>query len=194
MTETKNIMPYAPVIIRLLKGVVYSDDTVTWNQVINYHVDIKRYLEVIGLELLIYESEGFAFVRQKDIGDDIKMKMPSLVEKRQLSYPVTLLCALLVERLYEFDAQSGDSTRLIISRNEIKEMVRIFLPDSTNETRIINSIDANINKLALDYGFLRPIDQTNDLFEVRRILKAKISADILSKMKEKLQEYVRTIS
>jgi len=34
--------------------------------------------------------------------------MPSLVEKRQLSYPVTLLCALLVERLYEFDAQSGD--------------------------------------------------------------------------------------
>jgi hypothetical protein len=116
------------------------------------------------------------------------------VEKRQLSYPVTLLCALLVDKLDEFDAQSGDSTRLILSRNEIKEMVRIFLPDSTNEARIINSIDANINKLALDYGFLRPIDQTNDLFEVRRILKAKVSADILSKMKEKLREYVRTIS
>jgi hypothetical protein len=41
-----------------------------------------------------------------------------LVRRMPLSYPVTLLCVLLREKLLEFDAQ-GDSSRLIVSRERV---------------------------------------------------------------------------
>lgn len=193
MTETNAMNPYAPVIIKLLQGVIYNDDKESWDNLIKYHVPIKEYFKVIGIDVLIYETEGFAFLKQKKFDEEQEINLPNLIEKRQLSYPVTLLCVLLVEKLIEFDATDGDSTRLIVDKDEIKEMLRIFLPERTNEAKIIDNIDENINKL-VKYGFLRKLNNTESKYEVKRILKAKIPAETLQEVKNKLEEYAKFIA
>ena len=182
------ILPYAPAIIRLLQGVVYSDDRATWECLIKYQSDVKEYLSGIGIEVFIHENDGFAFLRQKKVEEDQESILPNLIEKRQLSYPVTLLSVLLFERLIQFDLEGGDTTRLIIDKEGIKESVRIFLPETSNEAKIIDKVDSSINKL-VDIGFLKRLSSDENKFEVRRILKAKISAEGLLDIKEKMREY-----
>lgn len=193
MIETNAMNPYAPAIIKLLQGVIYNDDKELWDNLIKYHVPIKEYFKVIGIDVLIYETEGFAFLKQKQFDEGQEINLPNLIEKRQLSYPVTLLCVLLVEKLIEFDAMEGDSTRLIVDKDEIKEMLRIFLSEKTNEAKLIDNIDENINKL-VKYGFLRKLNDTEIKYEVKRILKAKIPAETLQEVKNKLEEYAKFIA
>ncbi|MFD4523024.1 DUF4194 domain-containing protein [Streptomyces sp. NPDC058470] len=83
--------------------------------------------------------------------------------RRSLSYPVSLLVVLLRKRL-AFDA-GADGTQLMITRDEIVEMIRAFLPAGTNESRLVDQIDGHINKV-VDLQFLRrargqePLDRT----------------------------------
>ncbi|MBI3352771.1 MAG: DUF4194 domain-containing protein [Nitrospirae bacterium] len=189
----QNIPIYAPALIRLLQGVIYHDDKALWDSLINCQNEVKAYFSVIGVRVHINESEGFAFLEQKKFEEGPGMALPKLVDKRPLSYPVTLLCVLLVERLIEFDTMGGgDSTRLILDGEEIKEMVRVFLPANFNEAKLIDRIDTDINKL-VEYGFLRRLAHSENKYEVKRILKAKISAETLNEIKSRLQEYVKSI-
>jgi hypothetical protein len=96
----------------------------------------------------------------------------------------------MLERLIEFDVAGGDSTRLILSKDEIRDMMRIFLSEKTNEAKVIDKLDADINKL-IDYGFLKKLnDAENDAkYEVRRILKAKVPIDKLLEIRQKLESY-----
>ena len=61
--------------------------------------------------------------------------------RRALSYPVSLLLALLRRRLAEFDATSSDA-RLVLSQRRHRRMLRDFLRDQPNEARLIDRIDA----------------------------------------------------
>ena len=96
-----------------------------------------------------------------------------------------VLFILFCKKLAEFDA-SGDATRLILSRDEIVELVRVFLPDSSNEAKLIDQIETHLNKI-IELGFLRrlkanaAVNGTNGAnFEVRRILKAFVDAQWLA--------------
>ena len=42
------------------------------------------------------------------------------------------------KKLAEFDAQSGD-TRLMLTRDQIAETMRVFLPATSNEARLADS-------------------------------------------------------
>lgn len=192
MIENRRLLPYSSVIIRLLKGVLYNEDRESWGLLMVNQSEIRKYLDVIGLDLLIYESEGFAFLRQRNFAESEQEKIPSLIEKRQMGYFVSLLCVLLVEKLYEFDIKGGsESTRLILSKEEIKEVMQPYLPETSNEAKQIEKIDIHLNKL-VDFGFLRIVDEKGEKYEVRRILKAKLPADTLVEIKQKLVEYGST--
>jgi hypothetical protein len=141
---------------------------------------------VLGLELILDEAEGFAYLRQRAVLEG-EPELPRLVPRRQLGYLVSLLLALLRKKLAEFDAIGGD-TRLILSREDIVNLVRVFLPDSANEARWIDRIDADIKRI-LDMGFLRRLRNQEDQFEVRRILKAFVDAQWLSEFDRRLAEY-----
>jgi hypothetical protein len=67
-------------------------------------------------------------------------------------------------------------------------MVRVFLPDTTNETRLIAGIEANINKI-IDLGFLRRLRGTDDSYEVRRIIKAFVDGQWLADFEARLADY-----
>ncbi|MCU7858486.1 MAG: DUF4194 domain-containing protein, partial [Candidatus Thiodiazotropha sp. (ex Lucinoma kastoroae)] len=77
---------------------------------------------------------------------------------------------------------------LILSRDEIVELLRVFLPAGSNEARLIKQIDSHINKI-IDSGFIRRLRGTENQFEVRRILKAFVDAQWLTEFDQRLEEY-----
>ena len=181
-------------VIGLLKGVLYQEsDANLWNALIQLQPRVRDYVSVLGLELVLDEAEGYAFLRSKpDSDDDSTLKLPRLVARRPLSFPVSLLLALLRKKLAEFDASGGD-TRLVLSRDEIVELVRVFLPDSSNEAKLIDQIETQLNKI-VELGFLRRMKSlagsgAATAFEVRRILKAFVDAQWLADFDARLAAY-----
>jgi hypothetical protein len=177
------------IVVALLKGVIYQEDnTALWNSLLNLQAHVRDYVAVLGLELTLDEAEGYAFLRSQPEGDEEQASaMPRLVARRQLSYPVSLLLALLRKKLAEFDAGGGD-TRLILSRDEVLELVRIFLPSGSNEVKLIDQVDATLNKIA-ELGFVRRLRGEKQMIEVRRILKAFVDAQWLADFDRRLDEY-----
>lgn len=192
MANSFSLTPQAsPVIIQLLKGVLYNDtQPALWQDLLTFQVTIRDYLAVIGLQVVIDETEGYAFLRQRpEIESDTTeaSPRPRLIQRRPLSYPVSLLCVLLRKKLIEQDANGGE-TRVILNREQIIDMLRVFLPESGNEARIIEQIDQYISKMQ-EHGFLRRLKADEDLYEVRRIIKALVDATWLSDIDEKLRAY-----
>jgi hypothetical protein len=99
-----------------------------------------------------------------------------------------MLLALLRKRLAEFDATSSE-TRLVLRRSQIVEMLRLFLAESANEARIVDQVDAHINRV-IELGFLQRLRAAPDLFEVRRILKAYVDGQWLADFDRHLAEYL----
>lgn len=186
----------SPLVILLLKGVIYQeDDAGLWNALINLQARVRDYVAVLGLDLVLDEAEGYAFLRSRpDAGDDTTPKLPRLVTRRPLSFPVSLLLALLRKKLAEFDASSSD-TRLVLTRDEIFELIRVFLPESSNEVKLIDQFETHLNKI-VELGFLRrlkPVAPSQSgqamVFEVRRILKAFVDAQWLADFDLQLAAY-----
>jgi hypothetical protein len=146
---------FGQVLVTLLQGVLYRDsDASLWQSLFELQARVRDYCATIGLELLLDEAEGYAYLRQ---------------------------------RLTEFDATGGD-TRLVISRDQVADQVRLFLPDTANEARLLDRIDAYLNKV-IELGFLRRLRGQDDHFEVRRILKAFVDAQWLAEFEQRLAAY-----
>ncbi len=199
--ETQRGEPHSPdsadlsvLVIVLLKGVLYQDgDAGLWNGLLNLQARVRDYVLVLGLELVLDEAEGYAFLRSRTMTeDDVAAKLPRLVVRRPLSFPVSLLLALLRKKMAEFDASGGDS-RLILERDAIVDLIRLFLPDSSNEVRLIDQVDTHINKI-VELGFLRKLKAGPPAFEVRRILKAFVDAQWLAEFDTRLAAYQSTLS
>ena len=177
------------VVVPLLKGVLYrKDNPGLWDSLLHLQASVRDYVAILGLELMFDEAEGYAFLRSRQSEDeDGQSAIPRLVARRQLSYPVSLLLALLRKKLAEFDAGGGD-TRLILSRDEVVELIRIFLPAGSNEVKLIDQVDGTLNKIA-EMGFIRRLRGQGQMIEVRRIIKAFVDAQWLADFDERLAEY-----
>ncbi|MFN3984362.1 MAG: DUF4194 domain-containing protein [Rhodocyclaceae bacterium] len=177
------------VVIPLLKGVLYREsDPKLWGALLDLQPRVRDYIAVLGLELLVDEAEGYAIVRSRTDEDaEAGPALPRLVARRPLSFPVSLLLALLRKKLAEFDA-SGADTRLILNREEVAEMLRVFLPAGSNEAKLIDQIDTHLNKIA-ELGFVRRLRGQDDMIEVRRILKAFVDAQWLAEFDTRLAAY-----
>lgn len=174
-------------LVTLLQGVLYRDgDAAVWQALFELQARVRDYCATIGLELMFDEAEGYAYLRQRPAAEG-EPALPRLVQRRQLSYPVSLILVLLRKRLTEFDATGGD-TRLVISRDQVADQVRLFLPDTANEARLLDRIDAHLNKV-VELGFIRRLRGQDDQFEVRRILKAFVDAQWLAEFDQRLAAY-----
>ena len=182
--ETPNtaVPDLSALVIPLLKGVIYQEsDAGLWNALLILQARVRDYVTVLGLDLVLDEAEGYAFLRSRaEPDDDSAPKLPHLVARRPLSFSVSLLLALLRKKLAEFDASDGD-TRLLLSRDEIVEL--------------IDQVDTYLNKI-VELGFLRRLKpsigaQTAQAatFEVRRILKAFVDAQWLANFDARLATY-----
>ncbi|MFL9908607.1 DUF4194 domain-containing protein [Paraburkholderia sp. RL17-337-BIB-A] len=192
LTSTHDL---SSLLIPLLKGVMYREaDSAAWGALLDLQARVREYVAVLNLELVLDEAEGYAFLRSRPENGDDSPALPRLVARRPLSFPVSLLLALLRKKLAESDASGGD-TRLILTREQIVDMVRVFLPAGSNEARLTDQIDTHINKI-IELGFLRKLkpavgrrDGQAAAFEVQRILKAFVDAQWLADFDARLAVY-----
>jgi len=175
----------------LMKGPVYRDQhEKVWRHVVKLRARVSDHVAVMGLEVVLDDVEGYAFLRSRpDDGEDAP---PRLIARRALSFPVSLLLALLRKRLAEFDADNAE-TRLVLTRDDMVEAMRMFIPAASTEARIVEQIDAHIGKV-VELGFLRRLPGGDDTYEVRRILKAFVDAQWLSGFNDGLARYAATLS
>lgn len=190
---TSGILPsLGPILVKLMKGVVYREEQESaWQDLLLLEHQVRDYVRVIGLDLVLNEPEGYAYLNQMEIEEEDheskSSKIPRLMQRRPLSYPVSLLCVLLRKRLVEADV-GGEEARVILTREQMAEMMRVFLKDQPNEAKLVDQVDATINKVVV-LGFLRRFPKEPHTFEVRRILKDLVNADWLAHLDEKLEAY-----
>ena len=180
-------MSLSHALIALLKGVLdRAANEALWQTVMEQQAQVRDYVALLGLELVLDDAEGCAYLRQRSV-EEGQAPLPRLVPRRPLSYPVSLMLALLRKRLVELDVKTGE-TRLIVSRDDLAEMMRLFLPASGNEARFMDRMDAHVNKI-IDLGFLRKLSGQDGQYEVLRILKAYVDAQWLADFDERLKAY-----
>ncbi len=174
-------------LVSLMKGVVHAEtEPRNWQALLDLQARVRDHVAPLGLELIVDEAEGYAYLRQRPASEN-EPELPHLVPRRPLGFQVSLLLVLLRKKLAESDAQ-GDSTRIILSREQIADLVRVFLPDSSNEARLMDRLDSHINKV-VEMGFLRRLRGKDGEYEIERILKAFVDAQWLSEFDRRLAAY-----
>ena len=189
--DTPHSSQLPAVLVNLLKGVVYREQTPElWRDLLNLQGPARDTLRLLAMELVIDDAEGYAFLRQldTDLGEEA---MPRLIARRPLSYPLSLLLVMLRKRLAQHDAQGGE-TRLVLSREQIADMLRTFLPSSSNDAKLMDQIERHIAR-AEEIGFLRRLKDDEEVYEVRRILRAFVNADWLAELETVYRDHAQRI-
>jgi hypothetical protein len=188
----KNLKPYSKAIVKLLKSTVERDSNL-WEDVVNYQNEIQQFISQIGLELIIKKDEGFAFVKQfeNDEGNTL-----GLVVRRQIGFETSIVLVVLRQSLEEFDNNPTQFqvAEKFITSSEIKEEVELFIPEGYNKLKIQKDLDGSINKI-VELGYLKEVSKKDNetKYQIHRIIKEKVTLDILQEFKTKLQGYVQSI-
>ena len=193
METTQQGKELPSILVGLLKGVVYREQApVLWRDLLNLQGAARDHLRLIGLNLIIDDAEGYAFLRQSDLDvvgtDEVA---PRLIPRRPLSYSASLLLVLLRKRLAQHDAQGGE-TRLVLSRDQMVDMMRTFLASGSNEAKSEDQIERQVARVE-ELGFLRKLKEDDEFYEVRRILRAFVNADWLAELEISYRDHAQRI-
>ncbi|WP_069387490.1 DUF4194 domain-containing protein [Cellulosimicrobium cellulans] len=201
------------VVTSLLKGVVYRESSEeTWRDLLAHEAQVRDAVAMLGLQVVVDEGDGYAYLRSQPEHERDE-RVPRLIPRRELPFDVSLLLALLRKRLAQSDSEGGD-TRLVLTRAEIVDLLRVFLSQdagaAANEARLVDRVDALVRRV-VELGFLRPAGRDADgagsaeaagaasaddgsadarRFEVRRILKAFVDAQWLADFDARLAQYL----
>jgi len=188
----KNIKPYSKAIVKLLKAPVERNSSV-WNDVVNYQLEIQEFIGQIGLELIVKKEEGFAFVKQFE---DSEGNTLGLITRRQIGFETSIILVVLRQSLEEFDNNPTQFqvAEKFITDTEIKEELELFLQEGYNRLRFLKDLDKYI-KNVVELGYLKEISKKDieTKYQIQRIIKEKITLDILQKFKIKIQDYVKSV-
>ena len=190
--------PYSSLIIKLLQSYAIYDDDKYWSVLSQYEIPVRDYFSVIGLELVINRSDGFARLSQKDFSEDEPNIPIKLIRSIKMDYDQSLMCVVLREWIDEFEGNAQQmSTRLFITHEELKDRVGQFFPRQNNRKKLLDNLDKLVERMK-DYGFLRvnrkdENNLNNTQYEVKTLIKSKITNEQLEEFKDKLQNYVESI-
>ena len=190
MEANTSFPPRSFVLARLLVQPIYREDGRLWEALRAERDAISHYFRQIGQEVVIDDAEGYAFLRQVEPeGGDV---VPRVGRRQSLGYTATLLLVCLREELARFDAAPGDSTRLVLTRQQLRDLVGQFLRETNNQVRDARTIDTAIKRLE-ELSFLRAFGPSEaETFEVMRILKARFGPSELEQVKDRLTRYAET--
>jgi len=171
--------------VHLLQKPVYQEDGELWDTVLSCAEELSAWFRLIAQELVISREEGLAYIRQIQAVDE-SVRIPRLIRRSQLSYDATLLLICLREEFIRFESGTEDSRRLVKRKDELREMVGAFLRETNNQVRDLRGVDRAIERL-VELGFLREFE--TELYEVMRIVKARIGPAELEIIRDRLHAY-----
>lgn len=187
-----NLKPYSKAIVKLLKDTVEKNSNV-WESILNYQSEIQAFVSQIGLELIIKRDEGFAYLKQFE---DSEGNTLGLVTRRQIGFETSIVLVVLRQSLEEFDNSPTQiqATEKFLTDTEIKEEVELFLPEKYNRVKFMKEINTYITN-AEKLGYLKEVSKKDNgtKYQVQRIIKEKVTLDVLQSFKLKLEEYVKPV-
>jgi len=184
--------PYANVIVKLFNGVIYDENEKLWNDLLQYQVPISQFFEQIAIDLIVDKKDGYAYLKQIEI--DEEGSTIGLVRRISLKYETSLICVFLREMLDDFEINNVDQRNLYLTHKQLKENIELFFKEKSNKVKLLSKFDNYIDQI-VELGFLKKIGNPENSkdemrYEVRRIIKAKITNDVLADFKKKLEQNV----
>ncbi len=192
-TTTEPISTYAPLAIRLLKGVVYEEERF-WEDLVKVHeLPLRRYFEQIGVLLIVNREEGFAYLRQIQSEEETDTTLPRLMKRRTLTLDQSILCLLLRESLEEHTVSEAANREPILSLREIRDMVALFFSERSTQQRFLKDVKKTVEDVR-KMDFLEVVSQPENTanedetrYRVKRILKAFVSTDELDQLIQQIK-------
>lgn len=193
--DNRNIADYARSAIKLLQGPVFEDQQEIWQEILQYQVELMQYFERIALELIIDKRDGYAFLKQIEL--DESGKTIGLIRRMPLTYELSLVCVLLREWLLEFESSDLETANLYITPKEFRDRLEMFFQEKANELKFIKELNRYLDQ-CVEMGFLKLVHKGSgspeeDRYEVKRILKARITTDELSRFKQQLEDELKLV-
>lgn len=184
---------FAPLAIRLLKGVVYEEEARYWNDLIKVHeLPLRRFFAQIGLELIVNRQEGFAYLRQVQQEDAEEHHLPRLMTRRSLTVDQSILCILLREHLEDYTVNESASREPILTLRDIRDMVELFFRERNTQQRFLRDVKKTVEDVK-KHGFLEELSSSDAIlnedeirYRVKRILKAFIGPDELQQLAQQI--------
>lgn len=175
-------------IVSLLKGIFYKDDheNAFFELCGNSYGVIKEYFEVIGLDVIVDENEGFAYLKNLEFEED-EVLLPKLIQKRELGYKVSLLSVFLRKRLIDFEMKSDD-LKAVVSKSDLIEQMQLFSKGRFDEIKQVGEIESAIKKVE-EMGFLQKLKGNEERYEIKRAIKAFINPEWLNEFDARLREH-----
>jgi hypothetical protein len=117
-----------------------------------------------------------------------------LVRRIPLEYETSLICIFLREMLDDFEINNVDQRNLYITHKQLKDHIELFFKERANKVKLLRKFDKYIEDI-MKLGFLKKISNNDNSqdevrYEVRRIIKAKITNDVLENFNNKLKQNV----
>ena len=188
--DKQALLPYTPVFIKLLKGPVEYLEKTAWEQLLQYQGELTRFLQQLGLILVLEKEDGYAYLEQVRL--DEEENVAGWVRRIQLGYEESVLLVLLRDMMAEFEVGEAHSRELVKKRREIKEYAELFFRENASRVRFIRDLDRLIDRLE-ELDFLEKIEQheltDEQKFRVKKIIKARVDNELLENFKQQLSEH-----
>jgi hypothetical protein len=190
-----NIAPFAKAATKLLQGPVFEDNAETWSEIRQYEVELIKYFERIALELVIDKRDGYAYLKQIELDDN--GTTIGLIRRMPLTYELTLVCVLLREWLQESESDNLETANLYITPKQFRDRLEMFFKEKTNELKFVRELNKHLESCE-KFGFLKllyksPNNSDDDRYEVKRIIKARITNEELMRFKQILEDEVKSV-
>jgi hypothetical protein len=153
----------------LLRGPIHAEDQpAAWTTISTFTRQLRDHLDVLGLRLVIDDTEQYAYLRAHD---DLPDAMPRLIRRHTLTFSSSVLLVLLRQQLATAETD-GQMPRLILTGDDLVEMLRLYRHDDLTREQINGEISV-LDKL----GYIRKLRGHDDTWEVRRIIKAIVTGE-----------------
>ncbi|MDR2980680.1 MAG: DUF4194 domain-containing protein [Puniceicoccales bacterium] len=183
---------YRHVLAKIATGPVYARDTSHWLILRNELERIRSHYAEMGLTVVMDEPAGYAYLRQQpddtdDAWSELRLDpLPAVLRRRMLSYHQTILLVLLRERLLRHDQSPDTDAALYLSEDEIMEMLRPYFPESNNEKKFRDKVQALLTRFD-ELNLVFPLkDRTDPIYRVEQIIKAKLPAEQIAEILNRL--------
>lgn len=171
--------------ISLLKGIIIKENKEKiWDTILNYRNQIEDYFRQLGLTLKLYEEEGYCYLQQ--IEDDETNNLLKLVPKIPLSLHLSLLLVSL--RKYMLESTANGDEKIVISKEEIFIKMKNYLKETSNEIKQEKEIISYIKKVE-DMKFIRKLKNSDNKYEILRLLASFVDAQWLDDLEKRILEY-----
>lgn len=187
---TTKILPYASIVVKLLKNNIEYLDKSAWEDLIQYKMELNAFLPQLGLTLVLNEDDGYAYLKQILTDDD--SAEVSWFQRRSFTYEESILLVLLRELMAEFEVSESSSRELIKRRREIKDYSELFFKEDASRVKFLKEIDRLIDK-AEENSFLQLMEDSEikdeQKFRIKKIIKEKVNSETLEQFEEQLKAH-----